>query len=221
MSRTIDMFIISALAMLVGVPAVAQGALPELPRVERGNSPVQELESQFDSVKEIVSNLRGQIDEATERLEVVASSDASDLEAQVKAMFDQLKGDVEMIVNETRPTSALRNALSRAREQALVFREDLQRRAPDHPNRDEYMARLEKALSEYEALGADLDQRGRAALDALFALSQQQNQIVEQIRLDQILQAQEALRDVISGLSVLAESISELEPPSFEEAVIN
>lgn len=203
------------------VPANAQGRLPEIPTVATGASPEQELQTQFATVREISSGVRDRIAEATRRLEDVAGASTSELEVTVSQMFGELRDEVNTIIQGTSSTSALRNALSRAREQALVFQQDLQRRPAEHPNRDQNLAALEAAISQYESLGGQLDERAEEAASALFQLSQQQNQIVEQIRLDQILRAQEALSEVVAGLTVLAESIGELEPPSFDGAVVN
>lgn len=201
--------------------AVAQNLLPAIPSVEASASPVEVLKTQIDTVRDISSGVLDRINLATLRLEDVADANTTELEATVDAMFSDLRNDVNIILQETSSTSDLRNALSRAREQAIVFQQDLQRRPLDHRNREQRLATLEAVIADYEQLGSQLDERAANAAQALFQLSQQQNQIVEDIRFAQIERARDALLEVVSGLSLLAESIGELEPPSFEDVVVN
>lgn len=209
---------IAAVALSAGpVRAQSQQSLSEFPQVEQGRSAQAELTERLNSVRNVADSLQEKIAGATRRLEQVADANPNEMVTQINTTFDEFRADIQGIIDETSPTSELSDALGRALQRTTVFRNDLAQKPASHPNRDERLAQLDAILQTYEKLKADLDSRRANASNALFELSKQQNLIVEQVMIDQIVKAQEALRDVVMGLSDLADSLTNLKPPALNE----
>ncbi len=197
-----------------------QSVMTNLPRIDTSRSVTEELNENLKTVRDVGGSLQEKIDIANKRLGEVANNDSSKMVDEINQTFTEFRSEIQLIIDQTGINSDLRNVLSKARERTIIFRADLAKKPADYPNRDDRLAQLDVALAEFETLGKQLEDRGEAARQALFKLSQQQSQIVEQIKFDQIVKAQEALRDVVAGLTVLADSITSLQPPSMDATAV-
>lgn len=192
----------------------------DLPRMNTSVPVAQELNEKFNVVRDVGGSLQEKISIANKRLSEVAANDSSQMVDEINKTFEEFREEIQVIINQTGDNSDLRNALSRARERTIVFRNDLAAKPDDYPNRDQRLGQLDVALDEYHTLKEQLETRRGSARDALFELSQQQGMIVEQVKFDQIVKAQEALRDVVAGLTILADSITDLQPPSMDGGAV-
>lgn len=195
-------------------PASAQSAPGDLPSVESvapSGSASAQFNQQMAEIREFNGVLQSRIDRATEQLNYVAGLDTASVESEINDLFQALRGEVTEVLRQVSPNSALIDALSRARETTIVFRDDLLRRPDDHPYRDRNITRLNAAIEEYEIIRGQLATARDRALQQLHKIGQQQNAIIEQVRIGETLTALEMARAVVSDLGVLTQLLDELQ----------
>jgi len=194
--------------------AVAQSTAGDLPSVEsvapQGSASAQ-FNEQMAQIRDFNGILQNRIDKATEQLNYVADMDNASVESEINDLFQALRDEVTEVLRQVSPNSALIDALSRARETTIVFRDDLVRRPEDHPFRQQNIDRLNAAIQEYEVIRGQLASARERALQQLHKIGQQQNAIIEQVRIGETLTALDMARSVVSDLGVLTQLLNDLQ----------
>ncbi len=193
----------------------------DLPTIDTGPSPASDLSDRIGDIQGITQTLQDRIVGATQKLEQVEGLDPTALEQEISQMFAEIRAQVEVILEETGQTSALRDAFGRARETTRVFLNDLNLKPPTHINRDQNIMRLENALEQYSSLEQNIERSREQASEQLLQLMRMQNSIIEDVRIGIIEQALENTGDVVASLEELAAALREIQPPEIDPTFEN
>lgn len=179
------------------------------------------LESEMSNIRTSNSQLGGHIKTAMEKLEEVAKlTSENEKETQVDKLFLTLRGEINDVLDKLDSNSDFSDALNRAKEGTIVLKSWYERQPPDYPNRDQDIARLEKAIQEYDLVDQRLTESRNLALDKLSAIIRQHRVIIQQMKIGKVLEAISAAKTVVDGLNELTKAMTIVEQKTNESLKI-
>lgn len=179
------------------------------------------LESEMSNIRTSNSQLGGHIKTAMEKLEEVAKLTSEDeKEIQVDKLFITLRDEIYGVLDQLDSNSDFADALNRAKEGTIVLKSWYERQPPDYPSRDQDIARLEKAIQEYDVVDQRLTESRNLALEKLSAVIRQHRVIVQQMKIGKVLEAISAAKTVVDGLNDITKAMTVVEQKTNESLKI-
>lgn len=174
--------------------------------------PAAFLREQMSTIRDSGAQLQVRIQTAKEKLDEVARIATEDeKEAKIDDLFITLRSEIFATLSQLDSSSAFADALNRAREGAIVLKNWYERQPADYPNRDTNIQRLSQAVEKYNALENELEESRNLVHQKLVAVVRQHRIIVQQMKIDKVLEALDSARAVVEGLNDITQAIAVVE----------
>ena len=181
----------------------------------------EDIETTYSELDKIIVDLEGAISTAESALENVKSMEIEDGRAATDALFTQLKGKVNGMLDGLAPNSVLVDNLEGAKANVIVLMRWFERQPPDYPNRDQLIMRVDETIKSYGEL-TDLILAGRQdAQGALRELLRAQfYQSMEQ-KVESAELSVEVTKRLVSSLQNLSTKIRQVAEQEIPQTISN
>lgn len=210
--RTVRLLAVSAVAVFTLVYAGAVAHAADYITAER-------LESAQKDISSLSSSLDTRISAAQTALEDVKKMDEpSEREALVSKQFDAIEGEVRSVLEKVSLNSPFMDALDDARAKTLILKRWYERQPADYPDRDHSIARLDKAILEYERQSTSINQTSDDALRALTELGRTRGVILMELKIGKIETSIKRLSELTSALGTLSSKLATIASAQLPDA---
>ena len=200
------------------------GALAAVAPATQGEENVldrEDIETTYSELNKIIVDLEGAIATAEGALENVKSMEIEDGRAATDALFTQLKGRVNGMLDGLAPNSVLVDNLEGAKANVIVLKRWFERQPPDYPNRDQLIMRVDETIKSYGEL-TDLILAGRQdAQDALRELLRAQFYQSMELKVESAELSVEVTKRLVNSLQNLSTKIRQVAEQEIPQTISN
>lgn len=170
-----------------------------------------QLQGAQEEISSLSNNLTSRITAAQSALETVRTMDeTSEQEALISQQFDAIEKEVRAVLGKVSLNSPFMDALDDARAKTIVLKRWFERQPADYPDRDTSIARLEKAIQDYQAQTDDINQTSEQALGALTQLGVTRGVVIQQLKIGKIETSIKRLAELTEALGALSSKLSHI-----------
>lgn len=170
----------------------------------------REFEESVIPIRESISRLNVRIAEAIQGLEAVAELPTEEeQEEALNAVFIQMRGEVNDVLDKLSSSGEFATSLTRARASSLELLRWYQRREPEYQNRDAMIERLSDAVSQYDMVENQL-MAGRAEANRrLIDVMRQQRVATQEAKATTVMEGVRVAQAVVTGLQELTRDLED------------
>lgn len=173
----------------------------------QAKDPNDALSAAKTEMEDILSNLDTDIVKAKNKLKLVAEMDVTGQNEAVNEIFQGFKKRIIEALQGIDTNSELVDALQGAKEKAIRLQKWFSRQSPDYPHRDEYIARLQKALDDYNEKESKLNQQRTEALNTLSEIGAAHTRALMAVKVGKVEESVQAIQNVVNSLQKLNTSL--------------